>query len=393
MADKENDCRPKGILIAFMLHKDWMVCAKEHMFGRKNWVQLLPMMSRRGWISRHTALSCWAWMTVLFTQPSSLQKSIVIPHAKQESSMEQNHKLREPNEVTSCQWCDLPCEEVWNKTARHTIKSLLFLDEGRVLARDGSIEKLWQWGHHHQVWTFSIIGFSMLCDWWGGWLLQSGFVATHSHTTVALTVLQKCVFVGDKLHEEWGAPWQHMFGCMDMLFCATLNAGLWLEVFHSTVFHGQQWPFKFAFAASKTESAQHTVSSSCDHWNRLRSQWTVGRSFSPQIFINLELAEWHWEGWKGSLWQMAAKTCQWCAWQHSAGSHWCKSCFCVVSFWSVKLRSGWSSMSVKLHSGWSSMSCAPPVLRLWWRVNAQWTDRTMHWDQQHTSGVGAMTQS
>ena len=38
-----------------------------------------------------------------------------------------------------------------------------------------------------------------------------------------------------KAREEREAPWQHMFGCLDWLFCMLLNVGLWLEVFHVPV--------------------------------------------------------------------------------------------------------------------------------------------------------------
>eukprot|EP00977_Amphora_coffeiformis_P028479 scaffold35394_cov389-Amphora_coffeaeformis.AAC.1 len=47
--------------------------------------------------------------------------------------------------------------------------------------------------------------------------------------------------------EERAAPWQHLFGCMDYVFCAILNVGLWLEVLHSQ--HGvQDTPFMFPFS-------------------------------------------------------------------------------------------------------------------------------------------------
>ena len=40
------------------------------------------------------------------------------------------------------------------------------------------------------------------------------------------------------VHEERDAPWQHIFGCFDPVFCVILNLSLWLEMFHSTMMHG-----------------------------------------------------------------------------------------------------------------------------------------------------------
>lgn len=48
--------------------------------------------------------------------------------------------------------------------------------------------------------------------------------------------------------EERSAPWQHVFGCMDPIFCTILNIGLWLEIFHATVPDGRVRPMVFGFS-------------------------------------------------------------------------------------------------------------------------------------------------
>ena len=59
------------------------------------------------------------------------------------------------------------------------------------------------------------------------------------------------------VQEEREAPWQHTFGCMDLVLCVPLNISLWLEVFHMEVLDGQDRPFVFAFTKelSKTHEA------------------------------------------------------------------------------------------------------------------------------------------
>ena len=48
--------------------------------------------------------------------------------------------------------------------------------------------------------------------------------------------------------EERDAPWQHLFGCMDPIFCVILNLGLWLEVFHGSIPNGRVRPMVFGFS-------------------------------------------------------------------------------------------------------------------------------------------------
>lgn len=51
------------------------------------------------------------------------------------------------------------------------------------------------------------------------------------------------------VNEERSAPWQHMFGCMDWVFCTLLNVGLWLEIFHSRRPQARHTtPFVFGFS-------------------------------------------------------------------------------------------------------------------------------------------------
>ena len=47
--------------------------------------------------------------------------------------------------------------------------------------------------------------------------------------------------------DECDAPWQHMFGCMDWVFCTILHVGLWLEVYHTTTPNAADGPFVFCF--------------------------------------------------------------------------------------------------------------------------------------------------
>ena len=47
--------------------------------------------------------------------------------------------------------------------------------------------------------------------------------------------------------EERDAPWQHVFGCMDPLFCVLLNIAMWLELFHAAVLEARNRMFLFGF--------------------------------------------------------------------------------------------------------------------------------------------------
>ena len=48
--------------------------------------------------------------------------------------------------------------------------------------------------------------------------------------------------------DERAAPWQHVFGCMDHVFCSLLNLALWLEVFHSRHHDGRVRPMVFGLS-------------------------------------------------------------------------------------------------------------------------------------------------
>ena len=48
--------------------------------------------------------------------------------------------------------------------------------------------------------------------------------------------------------DERDAPWQHLFGCMDAIFCVLINLGLWLEIFHSRLPSARRRPFVFCFS-------------------------------------------------------------------------------------------------------------------------------------------------
>jgi hypothetical protein len=49
------------------------------------------------------------------------------------------------------------------------------------------------------------------------------------------------------VREERDAPWQHVFGCMDPMFCVLLNVGIWLEAYHGSVPSARDRPFLFCF--------------------------------------------------------------------------------------------------------------------------------------------------
>ena len=53
--------------------------------------------------------------------------------------------------------------------------------------------------------------------------------------------------------EERDAPWQHLFGCMDWVFCCLMHIGLWLELHHATKPFGRNRPFVFLFTDDPIE--------------------------------------------------------------------------------------------------------------------------------------------
>ena len=48
--------------------------------------------------------------------------------------------------------------------------------------------------------------------------------------------------------DERAAPWQHVFGCMDFVFCVLLNVGLFLEVFHDRHHNARVRPMVFGLS-------------------------------------------------------------------------------------------------------------------------------------------------
>ena len=52
--------------------------------------------------------------------------------------------------------------------------------------------------------------------------------------------------------DERDAPWQHIFGCMDWVFCTILHLGLWLEIYHTTNQAARTRPFVFMFTDDNT---------------------------------------------------------------------------------------------------------------------------------------------
>ena len=52
--------------------------------------------------------------------------------------------------------------------------------------------------------------------------------------------------------DERDAPWQHLFGSMDWMFCCLLHIGLWLEIFHTVDRGARDAPFVFLFTGDRT---------------------------------------------------------------------------------------------------------------------------------------------
>ena len=52
--------------------------------------------------------------------------------------------------------------------------------------------------------------------------------------------------------DERDAPWQHLFGAMDWVFCTLLHVGLWLEIFHTITPGASDGPFVFSFTDDTT---------------------------------------------------------------------------------------------------------------------------------------------
>ena len=52
--------------------------------------------------------------------------------------------------------------------------------------------------------------------------------------------------------DERDAPWQHLFGCMDWMFCTILHVGLWLEIVHTADRGAREGPFVFSFTNNRT---------------------------------------------------------------------------------------------------------------------------------------------
>ena len=82
------------------------------------------------------------------------------------------------------------------------------------------------------------------------------------------------------VREERNAPWQHLFGCMDHIFCVILNLGLWLEVFHRSVPNGCVRPMVFGF--SDKEDAERAG----DHGKAI--VYNLMRPFFNEIGVEVE---------------------------------------------------------------------------------------------------------
>ena len=107
---------------------------------------------------------------------------------------------------------------------------------------------------------FHLIGRVDCCSKW----LRQNLVAHDAHPDKAAKVRLSW---SKNVREERDAPWQHLFGSMDFVFCVLLNLGLWLEVFHGHVPDGRHRPFVFGFteelnpekAGDKTKSFVYRV--------------------------------------------------------------------------------------------------------------------------------------
>ena len=56
--------------------------------------------------------------------------------------------------------------------------------------------------------------------------------------------------------DERDAPWQHLLGCMDWVFCTILHVGLWLEIFHTSFNGARDQPFVFSFTEDTTSDPE-----------------------------------------------------------------------------------------------------------------------------------------
>ena len=62
--------------------------------------------------------------------------------------------------------------------------------------------------------------------------------------------------------DERDAPWQHLFGCMDWVFCTILHVGLWLEIYHTIMPNAREGPFVFSFTSDTTSDHERIATKS-----------------------------------------------------------------------------------------------------------------------------------
>ena len=74
---------------------------------------------------------------------------------------------------------------------------------------------------------------------------RSNFKPNDAHLEKCATA---CLAWSKNVNKERDAPWQHVFGCMDSVYCPLLNMALFLEVFLGAEFGAGQRAHVFCIA-------------------------------------------------------------------------------------------------------------------------------------------------
>ena len=244
MADEENVSRYKGTLIAFMSYVDNVQYDKHHTFSPQD-------------LSHVTADDVVAWMNLkaygtttpgMESRPTQGRSNSLLHYKKALSFFmpNRNHQWNELTLVgnpTKSQAVNDMIRRVKKFETRHQgaapkarrpltepefrnmLNQLRTVENGDIITKYGVPALL--------VFQFHLIGRVDDCC---KFLRQN----LQNHDSYADRAAKARLCWSKNVQEEREAPWQHLFGCMDWTFCVILNLGLWLEVFHATVFDGRQ---------------------------------------------------------------------------------------------------------------------------------------------------------
>lgn len=248
----DNSSGYRGVLLAFMSYNDGQTYGPETVFTREE-LGLVTAQNVIDWFN----LRAYGTTTPTMESRPTFARSNSLKHWKKALSHYMPNKNHQWNELTNVgnPTKSAGLNELIQKVRRFEVRAqgapskarrplkehefrtviteLRGYDEGNIVAKYGVTALL--------CFQFHMIGrVDDCCKWM---LSNIGIHDVHGNKCAKARLAWS-----KNVQDERDAPWQHLMGCLDWVFCCILHVGLWLEIFHGCFPDARDRPFVFAFS-------------------------------------------------------------------------------------------------------------------------------------------------